>query len=152
MECVVESCPNLTNKYKCSKCIAPYCSVNCYKKHKESTQCEELAAAQREKSIRKPDNSQLSVEQEPTVYAPFSTEDTIPLALLQKLNDCEPLRQLLLNPHLRALLQQIDVAHNANLTMTAAMQEPLFIEFANACLQVVEPLTDAERAELQLST
>ncbi|XP_030554371.1 zinc finger HIT domain-containing protein 3 isoform X2 [Drosophila novamexicana] len=59
----------------------------------------------------------------------------------------EPLRQLLHNPHLRALLQQIDVAYNANLAMTAAMQEPLFVEFANACLQVVEPMTEAERAE-----
>lgn len=64
----------------------------------------------------------------------------------------EPLRQLLYNPHLRSLLQQIDVAHNASLTMTAAMQEPLFTEFANACLQVVEPMTDEERAEMQLSS
>ncbi|KAH8297003.1 hypothetical protein KR044_003191 [Drosophila immigrans] len=129
MECV--SCPNLTNKYKCSKCLVPYCSVGCYKKHKESTQC-------MEERREVPDRS---LEEEPTVYAPFPTEDTIPLALLHKLNDCEPLRQLLSNPHLRALLQQVDVAHNANLTMTAAMQEPLFIEFANACLQVVEQET-----------
>ncbi|KAH8384649.1 hypothetical protein KR093_003975 [Drosophila rubida] len=146
MECV--SCPNLTNKYKCSKCIAPYCSVACYKKHKESTQCDELAIAQKTERCQAPNNQ--SAELEPTVYAPFSTEDTVPPILLQKLNNHEPLRQLLVNPHLRALLQQIDVAHNVNLTMTAAMQEPLFIEFANACLQVVEPTTmlDAERAEL----
>lgn len=63
---------------------------------------------------------------------------------------CESLKHLLYNPHLRSLLQQIDVSHNANLAMVAAMQEPLFIEFANACLQVVEPMTDAERADMEL--
>lgn len=65
-------------------------------------------------------------------------------------DNCEPLQQLLYNPHLRSLLHQIDVSHNANLAMTAAMQEPLFVEFANACLQVVEPMSDAERANLEL--
>jgi len=57
---------------------------------------------------------------------------------------------LLHNPHLRSLLQQIDVAINAQSAMMAAMQEPLFVEFANACLQVVEPMTDAERNEFEL--
>jgi len=57
---------------------------------------------------------------------------------------------LLHNPHLRSLLQQIDVAINAQSAMMAAMQEPLFVEFANACLQVVEPMTDAERTEFEL--
>ncbi|XP_034476612.1 zinc finger HIT domain-containing protein 3 [Drosophila innubila] len=149
MECV--SCANVTNKYKCSKCLAPYCSLCCYQKHKESTQCEEVARSQ--ETTRHQQLGKLAPEEEePTVYAPFSTEDTIQPALLQKLDNYEPLRELLYNPHLRSLLQQIDVAHNANLTMTAAMQEPLFIEFANACLQVVEPMTEEERAELQLSS
>lgn len=62
----------------------------------------------------------------------------------------QELRNLLHNPHLRSLLQQIDVATNAHSAMAAAMQEPLFLEFANACLQVVEPMTEAERAELDL--
>lgn len=148
MECV--SCTNITNKYKCSKCSAPYCSLSCYQKHKETRQCEELAEAQ--PKTRYQQLGKNATEEEPTIYAPFSTEDTIPHDLLQKLNNYEPLRQLLYNPHLRSLLQQIDVAYNANLTMTVAMQEPLFIEFANACLRVVEPMTDEERADLQLSS
>ncbi|EDV98174.1 zinc finger HIT domain-containing protein 3 [Drosophila grimshawi] len=143
MACV--SCSVNTNKYKCSKCLAPYCSVECYKKHKQLPECGDIAAA-----TAKAATAAQQMETEPTIYAPFSTEDTVPLSRLQQLNNCEPLRQLLYNPHLRALLQQIDVAHNANLTMMAAMQEPLFVEFANACLQVVEPMTDAERAELNL--
>ncbi|KAL7736295.1 hypothetical protein ACLKA6_014773 [Drosophila palustris] len=149
MECV--SCANVTNKYKCSKCLAPYCSLGCYKGHKGTTQCEEIARAQEATRLQQQPGKHVT-EEEPTVYAPFSTEDTIQPSFLQKLGNNEPLRQLLYNPHLRSLLQQIDVAHNANLTMTAAMQEPLFVEFANACLQVVEPMTDEERAEFQLSS
>ncbi|XP_030554370.1 zinc finger HIT domain-containing protein 3 isoform X1 [Drosophila novamexicana] len=140
MECV--SCASITDKYKCSKCLAPYCSVNCYKEHKTQPECTEIAAVKQAPQPAKNVN-----EEEPTIYAPFSTEDTVPLDRLEQLKNSEPLRQLLHNPHLRALLQQIDVAYNANLAMTAAMQEPLFVEFANACLQVVEPMTEAERAE-----
>lgn len=28
-------CNELTNKYKCPKCSSPYCSLICFKKHKE---------------------------------------------------------------------------------------------------------------------
>jgi len=106
-------------------------------------------------------------QEEPTLHVPFSTDDTVPAEKLQQLGGftdslnqqflivfpaehCQELRNLLHNPHLRSLLQQIDVAMNAQSTMMAAMQEPLFVEFANACLQVVEPMTDAEKAELEL--
>ncbi|XP_023162055.2 zinc finger HIT domain-containing protein 3 [Drosophila hydei] len=143
MECI--SCATITNKYKCSKCLAPYCSVNCYKKHKELPECAERSAAKQKTQPAKDVQ-----EEEPTIYPPFSTDDTVPITLLQQLSHSEPLRQLLHNPHLRALLREIDVAHNANLAMAAAMQEPLFVEFANACLQVVEPMTDAEKEDLKL--
>ncbi|XP_017961976.1 zinc finger HIT domain-containing protein 3 [Drosophila navojoa] len=143
MECV--SCASITNKYKCSKCLAPYCSVNCYKTHKESPECAERTAARQ--TTQKPKNNE---EEEPTIYPPFSTDDTVPRNLLEQLEHSQPLRQLLRNPHLCALLKEIDVAHNANLAMTAAMQEPLFVEFANACLEVVEPMTEAEKEDLRL--
>ncbi|XP_017839848.1 zinc finger HIT domain-containing protein 3 [Drosophila busckii] len=142
MECV--NCAVKTNKYKCSKCLLPYCSVNCYKTHKESPECARTLAKEQPGQLDK------AVAEEPTIYPPFSTEDTLTPAQLEQLGNNGTLRDLLCNPHLRSLLQQIDVSHNAQLAMTAAMQEPLFIEFANACLQEVEPMSDQERAELEL--
>lgn len=68
------------------------------------------------------------------------------------LGNSEPLRRLLYNPHLRQLLQQIDVAPNAWKAMRAAMQEPLFVEFADECLKVVEPMTEDEKEELRRTT
>ncbi|XP_016958542.1 zinc finger HIT domain-containing protein 3 [Drosophila biarmipes] len=136
------NCEENTRKYKCSKCEAPYCSVACYKEHKDSPQCvtQDLVGKKEESAF----------QEEPTLHVPFTTDDTVPAEKLQQLEHCQELRNLLHNPHLRSLLQQIDVAMNAQTAMMAAMQEPLFVEFANACLQVVEPMTAAERAELEL--
>lgn len=48
------------------------------------------------------------------------------------------LRDLLCNPHLRQLLRSIDSADSKEDAMKAAMQEPLFVEFADQCLKTVE--------------
>lgn len=48
------------------------------------------------------------------------------------------LRDLLCNPHLRQLLRSVDDAESKASAMKAAMQEPLFVEFADQCLKVVE--------------
>lgn len=48
------------------------------------------------------------------------------------------LRDLLCNPHLRWLLGSVDGSENKAEAMKAAMQEPLFVEFSDCCLKVVE--------------
>lgn len=45
---------------------------------------------------------------------------------------------LLCNPHLRRLLRSVDSAENKDAAMRAAMQEPLFTEFSDQCLKIVE--------------
>uniref|UniRef100_A0A1A9WT51 Zinc finger HIT domain-containing protein n=1 Tax=Glossina brevipalpis TaxID=37001 RepID=A0A1A9WT51_9MUSC len=68
-----------------------------------------------------------------------NTEDTVAPEKLLQLAHSEELKNLLYNPHLRNFLQAIDVAPNAWKAMQAAMQEPLFLEFADECLKIVEP-------------
>lgn len=48
------------------------------------------------------------------------------------------LRDLLCNPHLRQLMCSVDSADSKYDAMKAAMQEPLFVEFADQCLKIVE--------------
>lgn len=48
------------------------------------------------------------------------------------------LRDILCNPHLRQLLRLIDSADSKYDAMKAAMQEPLFVEFSDRCLKIVE--------------
>lgn len=48
------------------------------------------------------------------------------------------------NPHLRNLLSTIDKSNDPEDIMQKAMQEPLFVEFADACLEVIDPQKDED--------
>nr|XP_025035063.1 zinc finger HIT domain-containing protein 3 [Pelodiscus sinensis] len=66
--------------------------------------------------------------------------DRVPLQKLKRLGESKELKSLLLNPHLQQLLRTIDEAKEKESLMKTSMQEPLFVEFADCCLRVVEPL------------
>lgn len=55
------------------------------------------------------------------------------------------MQQIFKNPHLQELLVSIDSSPNPEYAMQLAMQEPLFIEFADECLRVIEPTEDAPK-------
>ncbi|XP_034746823.1 zinc finger HIT domain-containing protein 3 [Etheostoma cragini] len=129
-------CSEQTPKYRCPACKIRYCSLGCYKRHKDTC---------------------LPVEQpeptEPKVKDSFNTEtwtvedllqeeedivDKVPLQRLQLLGQSKELRDLLCNPHLRQLLRSIDGADSKADAMKAAMQEPLFVEFSDQCLKIVD--------------
>ncbi|NXE80596.1 ZNHI3 protein, partial [Cochlearius cochlearius] len=80
--------------------------------------------------------------------SPWSVEDILteedeqdrpPPQKLKLLGESEELRGLLLNPHLRQLLLTVDQAEDKSSLMKKYMQEPLFVEFADCCLRIVEP-------------
>uniref|UniRef100_A0A182SG88 Zinc finger HIT domain-containing protein n=1 Tax=Anopheles maculatus TaxID=74869 RepID=A0A182SG88_9DIPT len=50
---------------------------------------------------------------------------------------------MLYNPHLRQLLTEIDNGRDGMNAVKVAMMEPLFVEFADECLRLVEPAEDA---------
>ncbi|XP_017474111.1 PREDICTED: zinc finger HIT domain-containing protein 3 isoform X1 [Rhagoletis zephyria] len=127
------SCQTPTKKYKCSKCLVRYCSLPCYKKHQDT------CVSKQSLNI---ETCEVYSINEPTLHEPFGTEDTVPRSKLELLKHCETLHNLLYNSHLRNLLTEIDVAPDAWKAMKAAMQEPLFLEFADECLAIIEPNTD----------
>ena len=49
------------------------------------------------------------------------------------------MKNLLENAHLRDYLTHINTTHNPEGFMRLAMKEPLFIEFADACMKVLHP-------------
>lgn len=124
-------------KYRCPRCAAAYCSVPCCKAHRErcAPQREppaEERAAQRGLSA----DSAWSVAD---ILTEEDEQDRVPLQKLRLLGESEELRGLLLNPHLRQLLLTIDQAEDKSSLMKKYMQEPLFVEFADCCLRIVEP-------------
>ncbi|XP_025774861.1 zinc finger HIT domain-containing protein 3-like, partial [Puma concolor] len=71
-------------------------------------------------------------------------EDRVSLQNLKNLGESAALRSLLLNPHLRQLMVSLDQGDNKAKLMRACMQEPLFVEFADCCLRIVEPSQDED--------
>lgn len=68
----------------------------------------------------------------------YETLDTVPADKLEKLKDSEELKKLLKNPHLRNYLNEINTAIKPWNAMKLAMQEPLFLEFSDVCLKIVQ--------------
>ncbi|XP_063624826.1 zinc finger HIT domain-containing protein 3 [Cydia splendana] len=114
------------SKYKCPKCRQPYCSVVCCQKHKE-TPCE---------APPKPNATESEVVKK---EYEFPTEDTVPQEKLKLLEESADLKQCLANPHVRELLKVLDSSPHPDALFQEYMQEPIFTEFVDACLKVVQP-------------
>ncbi|GBP70342.1 Zinc finger HIT domain-containing protein 3 [Eumeta japonica] len=115
------------SKYKCPTCRMPYCSMVCCKKHKEKP-C---------KIIQQPEEIKDN-EQKKSSYE-FPTEDTVSMAKLKCLEHSKQLKQYLENPHLRKILEELDKSPYPDPLIQEFMQEPIFTEFVDECLKVVEP-------------
>uniref|UniRef100_A0A668VK47 Zinc finger HIT domain-containing protein n=1 Tax=Oreochromis aureus TaxID=47969 RepID=A0A668VK47_OREAU len=118
------------------------CSLGCYKKHKDT--CLPV-----DKPAPSNPETKAAVGTEPWSVDDLLHEDDItdkvPLQRLQMLGQSKELKDLLCNPHLRQLLCSIDGAERKEDAMKSAMQEPLFVEFSDQCLKIVE--NDAKSSE-----
>uniref|UniRef100_A0A8C3YJ02 Zinc finger HIT domain-containing protein 3 n=1 Tax=Catagonus wagneri TaxID=51154 RepID=A0A8C3YJ02_9CETA len=133
-------------KYRCPVCRVPYCSVTCFRKHKEHCNPEtrpvekKIRSALTAKTKNPVENKD---DEDDDSVADFlnsdEEEDRVSLENLRNLGESAALRSLLLNPHLRQLMVDLDQADNKAKLMRACMQEPLFVEFADCCLRIVEP-------------
>lgn len=110
------------------------CSIPCWNIHKESN-CERTVD----------ETTDLPVDPVPSY---FPTDDTVDPAKLELLRNSSGLKDILRNPHLRSLLREVDSAENAWRAISAAMNEPLFLEFADEILKVIEPDTDSPPEEV----
>uniref|UniRef100_A0A4W5N2B3 Zinc finger HIT domain-containing protein 3 n=1 Tax=Hucho hucho TaxID=62062 RepID=A0A4W5N2B3_9TELE len=132
-------CSGETPKYRCPACRIRYCSLSCYKTHKANDTCQPP-----KQSVPAPVqdlNGAYSNEDPWTVDDLLDDDDhtdKVPLQRLQLLGKSEELRELLRNPHLRQLMRSVDTADSKADAIKTAMQEPLFVELSNQCLQIVE--------------
>ncbi|XP_065332417.1 zinc finger HIT domain-containing protein 3 [Cloeon dipterum] len=132
--CVI--CGAKDSKYKCPTCRVPYCSVACCKNHKNSDVCK---PPQEEAEIAAPQPSAQMTSYE------YPTDDTVPPELLERLGESDKLKALLSNPHLHTILTNINSINSPEAAMEEAMQEPLFMEFADVCMRMVDPSEDEIR-------
>ncbi|NP_001187909.1 zinc finger HIT domain-containing protein 3 [Ictalurus punctatus] len=135
--CVV--CSEKIPKYRCPVCRIRYCSLGCFKKHKSDDSCQPVKDVTPPAPC--PASSQSAAEPWTVDYLldENSQSDRVPLQKLQLLGESKDLKTLLQNPHLRNLMLTVDSAEDKSKAMKDAMQEPLFVELANQCLQIIEP-------------
>jgi len=139
-------CEETAAKYKCPTCVVPYCSVNCFRSHRDH--CIPPVV---ESAVDQGENSGGGNNDAAAEYR-FKTADTVPKEKLDLLGKSETLKNLLRNPHLQNFLKTIDSSDNPPRLMRKAMYEPLFVEFVDECLKVVDPsqqeLTDQQVLEV----
>lgn len=135
-------CSERTPKYRCPACKIRYCSLGCYKKHKDTCLPVDKPAPSNPETETAVSTESWSVDD---LLHEDDITDKVPLQRLQMLGQSKELKDLLCNPHLRQLLCSIDGAERKEDAMKSAMQEPLFMEFSDQCLKIVE--NDAKSSE-----
>ncbi|NXC05102.1 ZNHI3 protein, partial [Orthonyx spaldingii] len=127
-------------RYRCPRCGTAYCSVPCCRTHRE--RCQPGSERDRDRDAAgqgSPAGPAASPWAGEDILGEEDEQDRVPLQKLKLLGESEELRDLLLNPHLRQLLLAIDQAQDKSSLLRKFMQEPLFVEFADCCLGIVEP-------------
>ncbi|KAJ8506473.1 hypothetical protein OPV22_007359 [Ensete ventricosum] len=124
-----EVCREAQSKYKCPNCLVPYCSLACFKKHKENP-CEKPLA-----SVEEPSNLMLP-ERSYAVEAPSWVVDNEQLQLIANSSE---IREALQNGDLRRIIQKIDGSDDPADQLTKAMEEQIFHDFTEKILSIVSP-------------
>ncbi|XP_043221542.1 zinc finger HIT domain-containing protein 3-like isoform X2 [Amphibalanus amphitrite] len=120
-------CSSERPKYRCPICRLMYCCSSCCQAHKLACVAPEAAKS-----------GQPAEKREQRVLWDESSDQVVSAQALSWLSESRRLRQLLNNPHLRELVQQADTTPHPDDDLRRLMVEPLFVEFADECLRVVE--------------
>ncbi|TDH74123.1 uncharacterized protein CCR75_002944 [Bremia lactucae] len=128
-----EVCTTADAKYKCPTCRVPYCSIVCYKKHKDML-C-------KPKPLLEQQQMPLQATPAPAIAMGVDEED------LEKIKDEEMdvlktsdrIKEMLLLPAITQMLKQIDSSHDKIKTLELALLDPTFAKFMYQALDEVVP-------------
>jgi hypothetical protein len=120
--------------------LIPYCSLACYKKHKEIP-CT--------KPVENGSKAEVKVEEEPTtVPGDDETDFRLKRSQLEAIAASNEVRKMLRDRELQELITKIDSSPNSKLELEKAMEGPAFREFTDKLLSIVNPTEDAPAAQL----
>ncbi|KAF9546866.1 hypothetical protein EC957_009318 [Mortierella hygrophila] len=124
-------CNTHESKYKCPTCTQPYCSLVCYKKHKEIP-CEKPAP------IPEPEITVPPVEPVPD----YLKEESVALLKqeqLDRISQSGAIKDMLKNESLRRLIKLIDSSENPEYLLDKARTDnQQFVEFSEEILAIIE--------------
>mmetsp|Transcript_599 Transcript_599/g.1433 ORF Transcript_599/g.1433 Transcript_599/m.1433 type:complete len:150 (-) Transcript_599:243-692(-) len=120
-------CSERIGKYKCPGCKEPYCSVKCYKIHKES--CDPQPAPPKDDSKeQEPEESVV-----PYLYRSLKNEDFL------KISSSSYMKLAIQNEELRGILKQVDRAEDRERELEKAMRTNCdFREFIDKMVDILD--------------
>ncbi|TYH59721.1 hypothetical protein ES332_D08G240900v1 [Gossypium tomentosum] len=133
-------CNQTQSKYKCPSCLVPYCSLACFKTHKE-TPCEKLESV-KEKSGTPSVNLGSIDNAVTTCVKPESTNDAVPPSVEPKSSEGRPtssddIREALKDEHLQKLISDINSSPDALNELDKAMGLDVFRIFSDKILSAI---------------
>jgi hypothetical protein len=137
-------CPVCANsvpaKYKCPKCASPYCSVACFKIHKESCGKDAVLpqSAVATSSSFTPSNHPISLPSHDKLFRSFGT---LPLSpeQLEKISLNENIRLRLQDAHVREMITAILTSQDPMAALDkCSSQSQSLLDFIEEILKVVE--------------
>ncbi|KAG0268059.1 hypothetical protein BGZ95_002641 [Linnemannia exigua] len=125
-------CNTNESKYKCPICTQPYCSLVCYKKHKE-TPCEKPAPIPEPETLPVP----------PVAHVPdYLKEESVALLnedQLSRISQSGTIKDMLKNDGLRRLIKLIDSSENPEYLLDKSRTDNhLFVEFSEEILAIIQ--------------
>ncbi|CAF0728025.1 unnamed protein product [Adineta ricciae] len=127
---------NKNTPYKCPTCRIRYCSLSCCQTHKSSDTC--TAINTQSKSTEEIPMTQIQL---PIELGDDEESDRLPSHMLERIGQSVQILDLLKNRHLRAMIKSLDSSISPADDMQKAMMEPIFVQFVDELLKVVESNT-----------
>ncbi|CAF0867048.1 unnamed protein product [Didymodactylos carnosus] len=112
------------------------CTAQCYQQHKTSDVCQEIPVSQ--DLTGKPNPYHCYVFRSAIVLNDDETDDLVSPSTLDRLNHSSELLDLLKNRHLRSMIKNLDKSSNPSRDIQQAMMEPIFTQFVEQLLTIVE--------------
>ncbi|XP_024030082.1 zinc finger HIT domain-containing protein 3 [Morus notabilis] len=128
-QCLV--CNQAASKYKCPSCLLPYCSLTCFKKHKEIPCSMPVASEQNQKSTANPESRverPLNVDEPGEVVKRSQHEATA---------SSSDIRDALKDEDLQKLICAIDSSLDPESELDKAMEVEVFRTFTNKILSTI---------------
>ncbi|XP_071717483.1 uncharacterized protein [Rutidosis leptorrhynchoides] len=124
-------CENTESKYKCPTCFIPYCSLTCFKKHKENPCIK--PAPENENDTSAPI---LPIDVDRPCYID-NFDDVLPQSQLESIATSTEILEALKDKELQKIICNIDCSANAETELDKAMEQEVFRLFTEKILSRV---------------
>jgi len=139
-------CHKVQSKYKCPKCYLPYCSLPCFKKHKELPCVNPTApSVPKTTALESPGEKSSAVDNavlEAVVEKPLVVDKRVEVLeqfQLEALASSSEIRDALNDKALQELVCRIDCSPNAENELDKAMADEAFSLFTDKILSTINP-------------